>query len=305
MLKKLSSLIFNIVIASMLVLTTLTYFNGFINDLLSNTKFYLFLVSAIVTIISFFALKKSLTKILVTTIFLANLFAVYPMFISKQGNKTGTKISILHANLLSSNKNKSSIFDLIDKHNPDIIGLQEVSFSWEKEINKKLKHYKYRMIDAKKGNFGIALLAKLPLNNIENKKFTNLDINSIIATVSKNNKTINLCYTHPTPPISKKLFNYRNKQLLQVAQSFSNKKNALVFGDMNITPWSVWFKKFMNVAELNHSTNKILKTWPAKTILGIPIDHFFHSNDFSVANVEVLPDIGSDHKPIFIEYNVK
>lgn len=210
-------------------------------------------------------------------------------------------ITIFHANVLSSNRNYELLIQSIQENQPDIIGVQEITESWSVVMDSVFRDYKYREVIPSDDNFGIGIYSKIPFESSSTCIFTLNDMSSIIAKVRVKQQTIELVYTHPVPPISSKFFRHRNEQLNAIAQYVSTKDNIVVFGDLNMSPWSIFFKKFLNNSNLEHYSSNIKYTWPVRlVIMGTPIDHILGSKDLEM-RVKKLPSIGSDHFPLLFE----
>lgn len=78
---------------------------------------------------------------------------------------------------------------------------------------------------------------------------------------------------------------------------------SIVDGDLNDVAWSRTTSKFQRLAKaLNPRRGRgFYATFHADYwIARWPIDHLFHTKEFSTATLEVLPHIGSDHFPVFV-----
>lgn len=86
-----------------------------------------------------------------------------------------------------------------------------------------------------------------------------------------------------------------------------------MLGDLNITMWSPYYRKFMKQTNLKNSRQGfgILPTWPTKNIysllppqlsplFSIPIDYCLISPEFKVMSIYTINDTGSDHRALII-----
>jgi len=72
---------------------------------------------------------------------------------------------------------------------------------------------------------------------------------------------------------------------------------VIVAGDFNATPFTPVFRDFLRLANVS-LLQPAVSTFPARLgWLGIPVDHIL-VRDIAVTEVEVLPSIGSDHRPV-------
>ena len=82
---------------------------------------------------------------------------------------------------------------------------------------------------------------------------------------------------------------------------------VLVLGDLNASPWSSHFRRFLRDSGLRDSAQGrgVQPTWPAgMPWLWIPIDHCLHSPQLQVVARHVGPNLGSDHYPVVVDFVV-
>ena len=80
----------------------------------------------------------------------------------------------------------------------------------------------------------------------------------------------------------------------------STSESFIMLGDFNLTPWSSVFR---NLPGRRAGDPRGVATWPvAFGPFGIPIDHIVFSDDLELVDVELLADIGSDHRPILATF---
>ena len=100
----------------------------------------------------------------------------------------------------------------------------------------------------------------------------------------------------------------RNDQLNEITK-FTSKITTPIFllGDLNLTPWSPYFGRFLKETKLHNSARGrgLQPTWPTYFYpLRIPIDHCLYSPEISVIKRQVCSDIGSDHLPLYVEFGL-
>ncbi len=241
---------------------------------------------------------------------LTNGFVISPYYKPQNANEMNVSrlsppISLLHLNVLKVNSGKASVLRLIQEKKPDLVSLLEVDKNWIDRLNPVLNDYPYQLAQPQDDNFGIALYSKIPLKNMSviyfGKDFHQRYFPSIYA--ESKDERLSILVTHPLPPISG--FEVRNTQLREIAKARTEwYDNALVVGDLNITPWSVFFQRFLSESDLRDSQKGfgIQPSWPtAYPLLGIPIDHVLVSPKIQVTKRETGPFVGSDHLPVYVE----
>ena len=81
-------------------------------------------------------------------------------------------------------------------------------------------------------------------------------------------------------------------------------------GDLNITPWSPYYRSFVEQTKLLNVREGfgLLPSWPTFVFfkwLMIPLDHCLVSEDIRVADVKTGEPIGSDHLPLIVELELE
>lgn len=210
-------------------------------------------------------------------------------------------IRIVHSNAYTVNYDKELWAKEVLKHNPDIIAVQEIDQYWFDFLEGKLKQYQFRKVFPSDDNFGIGIYSKYPINNLSGVLFSINGTTSIIGELIINEEKLELVYTHPVPPITGNYTRQRNHQLEQVFRHARNKDNVIVFGDLNISKYSMYLKAIAESAELVLQSREINYTWPAGNfILATSIDHVFSSPNIKMKVVRG-EFVGSDHFPLIID----
>jgi endonuclease/exonuclease/phosphatase (EEP) superfamily protein YafD len=95
--------------------------------------------------------------------------------------------------------------------------------------------------------------------------------------------------------------------MLVKASSTFNRRNLIVTGDFNSTPWSFMLKRQDKALGLQRVT-RALPSWPSGQFSRVaaapapflPIDHVYAGSAWRAIRVERGPAIGSDHRPIVV-----
>ncbi|EMI19506.1 endonuclease/exonuclease/phosphatase [Rhodopirellula maiorica SM1] len=119
---------------------------------------------------------------------------------------------------------------------------------------------------------------------------------------------IQLIATHPLPPMQKSTWQDRNRAFAGLAEQVQQQgsQRSIVAGDLNCTPWSYWFRRLREQSGLRESAlgHGLHSTWnPTSLPLpGLMIDHVLIGSRINVARHFVGPDIGSDHRPVIVDF---
>lgn len=198
------------------------------------------------------------------------------------------------------------IISLIERENPDIVVLEEIDDEWVKSLGPLIEKYALRMIEPRQDNFGIALLSRGETKSAKVEFFGSAKVPSIVATVLLNNRPLTLIATHPLPPAGPLYSALRNEQLEQLGRSIRTLDGpVLLLGDLNVTPWSYYYRAFIRTSGLINSSRGrgIYPTWPTfAPPLSVPIDYALHTDDLVTLQKRVGPNVGSDHYPLLIDF---
>lgn len=303
----------------LLIINLFSYLGGyhFLFELLTHFRLQylvLFLVSSLFFIIFF---NK---KWLLLSLFglLLNAIPVLSIYLPSETTATGknNQVSLLLTNVLTSNQSYGSLLKEIERKQADIIVVLELGYQWANELRTIDKKYLYQELIPRTDNFGIGLYSKYPLENIRVMDFSTNDIPSITASILFDGNHLNIIATHPIPPMDESLAEQQKLHLENLASFTQSKKDKtisinttllLVAGDLNSTPWSPRYKKFMSSTGLiNTRQGKgIYPSWSAGGIVGdllqIPLDHVLVTNNIHTQKFEKLDSINSDHFPIYVE----
>ncbi|TYQ14683.1 UNVERIFIED_CONTAM: endonuclease/exonuclease/phosphatase (EEP) superfamily protein YafD [Acetivibrio alkalicellulosi] len=286
------------------------YFGGYawFLELFAHFKFQYFIVSII--FIGFFLLMKKWKLLIITVLIMSvNIFHIAPFYInlSKTDNNIidSSKISIVLLNVHTDNDNYQGVVEYIQSKNPDIFVLQEINVDWLIETKNLWENYEYRVARPRDDNFGIGLFSNIPFEDTRVEFYSNSEVPSIVAEIIVNEKPVSILCTHPLPPIDREYYDIRNNQLREIASKRSEFSDSLiVIGDLNTTSWTSIFREFVRDMDLYDSRlgKGLQPTWPSPVpFFKIPIDHCLISKDIITINREIGPDLGSDHRPVYIE----
>lgn len=227
-----------------------------------------------------------------------------------KGNDPNTVISILVSNVLTTNKKYYKLLDRIREEKPEIVLTLESDKRWEEELSEIEKEYIYTVKIPQDNLYGMHLYSKLKLEDIEVKYIITNEIPSIHGYVRlRNGERIRIHCLHPKPPSPSEdpTSTNRDAELLLVGRNLRvEQESVLVFGDLNDVAWSRTTRLFQKLSGLldprkgrgfynTFHTGYFLFRWP--------LDHVFHTNDFTLMELKRLKSVGSDHFPMFIKLN--
>ena len=224
--------------------------------------------------------------------------------ISKDG-QVDQQISMLVSNVLTTNKHHNLLIAQIKKHQPDIILTLESDAIWEQALSVIEADYPHVVRVPLDNLYGMHLYSRLSLHDTEVKFLLSDEIPSIHTNVLlKSGKSVQLYCLHPKPPSPTEAYEstLRDAELLIVGKHIEEKQQtSIVMGDLNDVAWSRTTRLFQRISGLldprvgRHFINTFNANYP---LLRWSLDHVFHSNDFTLIDMQRLPHVGSDHFPV-------
>lgn len=227
-----------------------------------------------------------------------------------KGDDSDCLISVVVSNVLTENKSYQKFIDLIRDRNPDIFLTLESDKKWEKALEELEKDYRYTEKVPLDNLYGMHLYSKIKLEDTEVKYLVQKDIPSIHTYFRLDERSrIHLHCLHPKPPspTESKTSTNRDAELLMLGRDTkTSKESVLVIGDLNDVAWSRTTRLFQKMSGLLDPRigRGFFNTFHADYwLLRWPLDHVFHTNDFTLVDIARERHIGSDHFPMYIKLN--
>ncbi len=223
---------------------------------------------------------------------------------SPEIESSGLTIKVLSYNVFIGNKKFQNLINLVKTESPDVVVLLETNTKWMQETRVLKEDYLYSKFLPRDNTYGIVLLSKYPMQNLEVKYLVDKNVPSIFADLKLFDQLIKVAILHPRPPRPKEGSSLqRDGELAEAATILKQYKNMpiLVIGDFNDVAWSHSSRLFKRVAGLLDPRigrgfyNTFHTSYP---FLRFPLDHIFHNQFLKTKSLSVLSDIGSDHYPI-------
>lgn len=182
---------------------------------------------------------------------------------------------------------------------------------WVRALRPLQPAYPYRVELPRADAYGMVLYSRLPLADTQVQDLMQRGVPSIRTTLRlPDGRAVTFFGIHPTPPIPD---NYpdgvgrRSVALLEVATYVhQHPQPAIVAGDFNDVPWSGTTRRLTTVGQLSDVRigRGLYPTFDVHAYVDLarwPLDHFFVTRQFRVVAFERLPDVGSDHFPLYAE----
>lgn len=219
-----------------------------------------------------------------------------------------TGVRVLAVNVLQTNRRAARLRALIRAHRPDIVLAVETDPWWVHQLRSHLTEFPHVMACPLENFYGMLLLSRWPLHDGKVQFLVEPDAPSIHVCVQTPDGTvIRLACLHPAPPspTENDESTERDAELLLLARSLAHERRpTIVMGDLNDVAWSRTTRLFRRISRLldprvgRGRYNTFHARWP---FARWPVDHLFHSRQFTLVRIERLPAFGSDHFPVFAE----
>ena len=211
-------------------------------------------------------------------------------------NRTDTPqpVTIMSANVLTSNRTHGALIGLIQRTDPDVVLLTEVDRRWIDALSPLMARYPHRILHPRSDNFGIAVLARQPMDG----QILDLGSRGVPAAIARFRDFV-LIGLHPLPPVSAGAHADNLAYLADAAARVATEQGPVVVaGDLNTTIWGRAMTPLRDAGLTNASPLGLAYTWPADLpVLAMQIDHIL-ARDAVIQDHRSLQDIGSDHFPV-------
>ena len=218
------------------------------------------------------------------------------------------KLSILASNVLTPNRNVEALLKLVDEYEPDVLVTLESDKRWQQHLDTLEADMPYCLKCPLDNLYGMHVYSRLPLEDTEISYLVEDDVPSMHALITlRSGDQVRVHFLHPTPPgpQGNPESAERDAELVIVAKSVAESDQPVVVaGDLNDVAWSATTRLFRKLSGLLDPRvgRGMFNTFHAHyPFMRWPLDHLFHSEHFTVTRIERLPNIGSDHFPLFTE----
>lgn len=214
-------------------------------------------------------------------------------------------LRLLVANIQMDNRQSDRFIRAVRAADPDVLCLLETDAWWIERLSVLARDYPYSVQRPQDNFYGMAVYSRFPLRNPRVEFLVEEDIPSIRTAVElPSGAHIDLYCVHPQPPVPMTDTEERDAELLLIGKQVQQSGRAsVVCGDLNDVAGSTVNRLFQNISGLLDPRigRGFYNTHPTYLpIARAPVDHVFHSNELRLVKLERLPQVGSDHFPIFI-----
>jgi len=227
-----------------------------------------------------------------------------------QPDGTARDITLMTINIYGAhNQQYSSVVNLVKAKNPELLCINEITKSWMQRLNADLPEYKYRFDEGISG--GAAIFSRVPIQRVTPADPIPVRRYGVRGRLEIAGRSVLICAVHPPAPTDRGRWLNRNKEFERLgADAVAAKEPVILIGDFNSTPFSPYFNRLLKNGKLcdseqgkgiQPSWNALLKVVPPL----VPIDHCLTSNQFTVLERYLGPNVGSDHLPVIVKLHLQ
>ena len=257
-----------------------------------------------------FRRQRVLTVLLLAALCLQYLLPIFPFFglVRREAvPQHEDHLRILYANVHTENEDHLRLKQMIGAQDPDLVLLLEVSERWDRDLALAAQ-YPFRKVIPRDDNFGLGLYSKFPFDNQVQISLGEELPPVIIAKLQAPWKApLMIALYHALPPMNEDHFQLDrllHRRMITLLRNVSD--DVVLAADMNATPWSGFYKLFLEGAKLSDAAEGygLSRTWNAMNQLQrLTLDHVLFKGRLEVDRFQVLGDVGSDHFPLVVDFS--
>ena len=263
-----------------------------------------YFVASVLLCLGLAVLKRWSAAAVMVAVAIVNAAFIVPWYAGAPGSTGNPELSLLHANILVDNRDVGPLLAHIEREQPDLVFVQELTALHLRLLDSLTNAYPYRLSEPHSDPFGIGVWSKLPFESAAVIESPPHAAPSLDIVVNFDGSPLRLLSTHPVPPVGAGTYADRNAQLEFIAGlARSERGSTIIIGDLNITPWAATYRAFEDESRLGNVQrgHGIKPSWPLfLPIAMIPIDHALKSDDLVATEVRTLRPVGSDHLPLLV-----
>lgn len=223
-------------------------------------------------------------------------------------------IRLMTANVLQTNRNVADFHRIVTAADPDVLVVLEGDTWWREQLDERLAaDYPHTQMCPQDNLYGMLLYSRLELADMQTEFLVESKVPSMHGRIRlPDGDWIRTHWLHPKPPspTENPASSERDAELVMVGRRVGERPNepTIVAGDLNDVAWSATTRLFRKLSGLLDPRvgRGFYSSFHAKLPgLRWPLDHLFHSADFTLNEIRCLPGFGSDHFPLLIDLQLQ
>jgi endonuclease/exonuclease/phosphatase (EEP) superfamily protein YafD len=211
-------------------------------------------------------------------------------------------LRVVTVNAWFANRDHAALVTWLNRSGADIVALQEITPQWALALEPLARTYPHRKLLPREDPYGIALLSRWPLADVQSMDFSGDGTPSLVANVDVHGRKLRMIVLHTRWPVTPELQVARDHVLRQAAALALTQPDAtILLGDLNLTPYAPAFARLVSESGLQDALADAAwrPTWQAAFWpLALPIDHVLVPRRSCVTGHEIGDYLGSDHRPL-------
>ena len=211
-------------------------------------------------------------------------------------------LRVVTANAWLANIDHATLVSWLSHSDADIIALQEITPQWASALELLARTYPHRKLIPREDPYGMALLSRWPIDDVQSMDFAGDGTPSLVANVDVHGRKLQVIALHTRWPVTPELQAARDRALQQAAAlALTQPEATILLGDLNLTPYAPAFARLVSESGLRDAFagEAWRPTWQAGFWpLALPIDHVLVPRRSCVTGHEIGPYVGSDHRPL-------
>ena len=286
-----------------------------ITDMLSNFYLHFAVAGAVLFIVGLHwrLPRTAIVSVAISIICFALSFSYdkIPAIQSERDDASSKTYRLMTFNAWERAKTMSRLKTFLRKEKPDFVMLQEITVKDWRSLKSLSDLYPY-MSYCDDWLCGVALLSRHKWHSVKAENFGPHQLPLIVASFNDKFNGLRLYATHTARPHWK--YSTQREQLEYLAGflSTNSKRPTLLGGDMNATVYSSLLRDFTSSSSLKPA-GPIVPTWPQRLrqtgfiklpLLQLDIDHIFVKPGMKILRKWRGPDLGSDHRPLLVDFKL-
>lgn len=212
-------------------------------------------------------------------------------------------IKVLSVNVSFRQFSARRLLEIVREADPDVVVLQELTPHAETVLAELDALFPNHRKFPAEGAYGIGLWSRLTLES--SSTFAIGRVPAIEARLRAPEGAFTVIGVHLRAPTNGRRAAARNQELRELAaRSAATQGPLVVAGDFNATPYSPYFRDWLEASGLTDSRRgrTLSVSWPTMLpVVGIPIDHVSVNDGFTILSHRRLPNFESDHYGLLVE----
>jgi endonuclease/exonuclease/phosphatase (EEP) superfamily protein YafD len=219
---------------------------------------------------------------------------------------TPAKFRLVSLNIWYRNRDITGAARFLEGAHADVVVVQELTGATMQELQRLLPSYPH--VASVPSQFGGVIYSRWPLVGSEPVALSE-GVSGTLATLDWQGRNVSVLGVHLHWPVDPWSARKRDQELRSVATFAAGFDGPLlVAGDLNLTPWSQYFRRLLRESRLNDAaaSQGWMPSWPSQfRLVGIRIDQCLTTAHWRSLSVATGPHVGSDHRPLVIDLELQ